>query len=127
MRLRGLISPALVLLMVAAPAAALERYYLKKSEVFCDTGHTLCLSGNITYERNSRLLSLRARVQKQTGPGKLRLYFSGTNRQDMLRRTEIVLDIRGTYSEIINHSMRPDAPDVENWQLTGFLFTGKHQ
>lgn len=110
-------------LLLSSAASALERYYLKKSEIFCDTQQVLCLSGSITYEPNFRILDIRARVQKQSGPGELRLYFSGTNRQDQLRRTEIVMIIRGTHSEIIDHRIRPDAPDVENWQLTGFLFT----
>ena len=110
-------------LLLSSAASALERYYLKKSEIFCDTQQILCLSGSITYEPNFRILDIRARVQKQTGPGELRLYFSGTNRQDQLRRTEIVLKIRGTHSEIIDRRIRPDAPDVENWQLAGFLFT----
>lgn len=109
--------------MFTSAAFALERYYLKKSEVFCDTQQFLCLSGSITYEPNFRILELRARVQKQTGPGEIRLYFSGSNRLDQLRRTEIVLKIRGAHSEIVNLRIRPDAPDVDNWQLAGFLFT----
>lgn len=116
--------PALLMLLtLSSVASALERYYLKKSEVFCDSQQTLCLRGSITYEPNLRLLSLNARVQKHPGPGELRLSFSGTNRQAVPRRTEIVIQIRGNHSEIIDRRSRPDAPDVENWRLTGFLFT----
>ena len=74
---------ALVSLLVGGGSAqAFERVYLKKSEDFCDSERVLCLRGSITYEPNFRVLSLRARVIKQTGPGEIRLYFSGTNRQD---------------------------------------------
>ena len=83
---------------------------------------TVCLRGTIAYEPNVRILSINARVQKQTGPGELRLGFSGSNRQGMLRYTEIVLMIRGTASEIVDHHMRPDAPDVANWTLNSFEF-----
>jgi len=107
---------------LAGPTSALERHYIRNNDVFCDVTKTLCLRGTITYEPTYRLLSLNARVQKQTGPGELRLGFSGSNRQGMLRHTEIVMKIKGGSSEILDHRIRPDAPDVDNWTLTSFLF-----
>ena len=101
---------------------AAERLYIKKSEQFCDSSGVLCLYGNLTYRPNSRIVSLNARVQKKTGPGTIHIILTGSNRQDMFRRTEIRLKIRGTYSEIIDHQMRPDAPDVSEWELSSFEF-----
>lgn len=109
-----------VLIMTSALAA--DRLYLKKNEIFCDTSETLCLYGSFTYQVNSRIVSLNARVQKQTGPGEIYIILSGTNRQDHLRRAEIRISIRGTYSEIIDYKMRPDAPDVYEWELSLFTF-----
>ena len=111
-----------LLLLVASGAVAAERLYIKKNETFCDSSGKLCLHGSFTYRVNSRIVSLNARVQKQTGPGEIQITLSGTNRQDMLRLTEIRFSIRGTYSEIIDHKMRPDAPDVAEWHLSSFRF-----
>jgi hypothetical protein len=55
------------------------------------------------------------------------MLFTGSNRQDMLKRTEIVHDVKGRYSEIVNKSIRPDAPDVSNWQLYSFSFAPHEQ
>jgi len=33
-----------------------------------------------------------------------------------------VLTVRGKHSEIVRHQMRPDAPDVQNWQLLTMAF-----
>lgn len=111
-----------LLLVLTAAAFAAELQYLKKSERFCDSSGTLCLYGKLTYRPNPRIVSLNARVQKQTGPGTIHIILSGSNLQGFLRRTEIRLPIRGTYSEIINHQMRPDAPDVSEWELESFVF-----
>ena len=111
-----------LLLLLASGAIAAERLYIKKNETFCDSSGKLCLHGSFTYRVNSRIVSLNARVQKQTGPGEIRITLSGTNRQDMLRLTEISISIRGTYSEIIDYQMRPDAPDVAEWHLSSFRF-----
>ena len=116
------IGAAAAFIAAAGSATALERHYIKKDEVFCDSTGILCLRGTIAYEPNHRILSLNARLQKQTGPGQLRLGFSGSNRQGLLRHTEIVLRIRGTYSEIVDHRIRPDAPDVDTWALQSFSF-----
>jgi len=108
--------------MLATSAIAADRLYLKKNEVFCDTSKKLCLYGSITYRVNARIVSLNARVQKQTGPGDIYMILSGRNRQYDLRRTEIRIRIRGTHSEIIDYKMRPDAPDVSEWNLSLFEF-----
>ena len=98
---------------------------MKKNETFCDSSGVLCLRGSLTYTVNSRIVSLKARVQKQTGPGVIHITLAGTNRQDMLRRTEIIITIRGTHSEIIDHQMVPDAPDVYEWEMSSFVFEAK--
>lgn len=113
---------SLLLLLLTTAAFAAERLYLKKNETFCDVSATLCLHGSLTYRLNSRIVSLNARVLQASGPGTIRISLSGTNRQNMLRRTEIRITIRGTYSEIIDHKMRPDAPDVAEWVLSSFIF-----
>ena len=116
-----------LLLAITTSAFAAERLYIRKSESFCDSSGILCLRGSLTYRPNSRVVSLNARVQKQTGPGIIRIYLSGINRREMLRRAEIVISIRGTHSEIIDHQMRPDAPDVTLWELSSFEFEAKSQ
>jgi len=108
--------------LLATSALAADRLYLKKNEIFCDASETLCLYGSFTYRVNSRIVNLNARVQKQTGPGEIYMILSGRNRQDDLRRTEIRIQIRGTHSEIVDHKMRPDAPDVSEWELSLFTF-----
>ena len=120
------IVPAVVttvtLLLFSPLSVASERQYLKKKETFCDVTETLCLHGSLTYRVNSRIVSLNARVEKQTGPGVLHITLTGTNRQDVLRLTEITVTIRGKHSEIVDHKLRPDAPDVSEWHLSSFTF-----
>ena len=116
----------MLLALVAMNAHTEERIYIRKNETFCDSGKVLCLHGTLSYQPNSRIVSLNARVQKQTGPGTLHIILAGNNRLDMFRRTEIRLTIRGTYSEIINHQMRPDAPDVPEWGISSFTFESKN-
>jgi hypothetical protein len=114
-----------LLLLAATSIFAGERLYMKKNETFCDSSGVLCLRGSLTYQTNSRIVSLNARVQKQTGPGVIHITLAGTNRHDMLRRTEIIIIIRGTHSEIIDHQMVPGAPDVYEWEISSFLFEAK--
>jgi hypothetical protein len=122
---RAVIAFALILSVVTATAE--QRHYIKKTEVFCDAAHIICLRGSLTYEANSRILKLHARIQKQVVPGTITMLFTGSNRQDMLKRTEIVHAVKGRYSEIVNKSIRPDAPDVSNWQLHSFTFAPHEQ
>jgi len=114
--------PAFLLLFCAICAQAGERYYIKKSETFCDSSGVLCLNGSLSYRVNPRIMSLNARVQKKTGPGKIRFILTGVNWQGIESITEINISIRGAYSEIIDHKMRPDAPDVAEWKILSFRF-----
>jgi hypothetical protein len=116
------ISCSIALLLIVEGTSAAERFYIKKNETFCDSSGALCLLGSFTYRPNSRILSLNARVQKKTGPGNIRIVLIGRNRQDFRRLVEFELTIRGNYSEIIDHQMRPDAPDVSEWRISSFTF-----
>ena len=118
---------AVVLILSVMTATAEQRRYIKKAEVFCDTADIICLRGSLTYEANSRILTLHARIQRQVVPGTNTMHFTGSNRQDVLKRTEIVHNVKGRYSEIVNKSIRPDAPDVSNWQLASFSFVRDDQ
>lgn len=112
-----------ILLLVATDIDASGRQYLKKNEQFCASDRSLCLYGTISFEPNPRIIELRSRIQKQSGPGTLRLDFTGQSRQGDYRRTEAVLDVRGRASEIVNHRFRPDAPDALSWKLVAMTFT----
>jgi hypothetical protein len=109
-------------LSIVSAVSAAQRQYLKKNETFCDSSGVLCLHGSLTFLVNSSIISLRARVQKQTGPGVIKIVLTGSNRQDFFRRTEFEITIRGKHSEIINYQMGPDAPDVYQWSLASFDF-----
>ena len=120
--MRRLLGIAVTVSLLSATASGAHRVYLKKSEVFCDVAQVICLRGSLTYEPNSRILQLHARVQKQVRPGTIAMTFTGTNRLGVLKRTEITIDVRGKSSEIVNKSIRPDAPDVSNWELSTFSY-----
>ena len=89
--------------------------YLFQSERICDADGVFCLRGTMSYRSNPRLLQLRARVQTAPGPGLLRIRLSGTNQLGHRRYAPFEVRVRGNYSEIINHKMIPDYPDVQNW------------
>ena len=110
------------MLALAVPGLASSRLYLKKNETFCSTGDVLCLRGTLWYEPNPRLLQIRARVLKQTGPGTIRMRFSGTNRSGHQHWTVLSVTIKGKHSEIVERRMQPGAPDVQNWTLASFEF-----
>jgi len=114
--------PVLLLLFVVLCAQAGDRTYLKKNETFCDSSGELCLAGSLSYRVNPRILSLNARVKRKTGPGVIRIILAGVNRQGIEKITEMSIPIRGTYSEIIDRDMRPDAPDVSEWKISAFRF-----
>jgi hypothetical protein len=40
---------AVALILTVMTAIAEQRHYIKKTEVFCDTAHTICLRGSLTY------------------------------------------------------------------------------
>ncbi|MDJ0927200.1 MAG: hypothetical protein QNJ73_06060 [Gammaproteobacteria bacterium] len=47
----------------------------------------------------------------------LRIILTGTNRLEHRRYAPMELRLRGTYSEIIDHKMIPDYPDVYSWAI----------
>ncbi|MBT8441843.1 MAG: hypothetical protein KJO76_05600 [Gammaproteobacteria bacterium] len=104
-------------LAIASNATAGPRYYLKKNERFCDVENLLCIRGSLRYEVNPRLLRLWGRVQTSPGRGLLRIRLNGVNRLDHQRTTVMEIQLRGTYSEIVDYKMIPDYPDVEDWEV----------
>jgi len=104
-------------LLFLASALAGPPDYLFQDKRVCDTHKVLCFRGTFSYESNPRLLQLRARVKTRSGPGLLRISLTGTNRLGHRRYAPFELRVRGTYSEIINHKMIPDHPDVHNWEV----------
>lgn len=96
-------------------ALAGPRDYLFRDERVCDTDRVFCFRGTLSYHSNPRLLHLRARVQTAPGPGLLRIRLSGANQLGHRRSAPFEVRVRGSYSEIIDHKMIPDYPDVQGW------------
>lgn len=96
--------------------------YLKRDERFCDVDEVLCMRGTLRYDANPRLLRLWGRVQTSPGRGLLRIRLAGTNRLGHRRTTEMEVQLRGTYSEIVEFKMIPDHPDVYAWEITTIRF-----
>jgi hypothetical protein len=96
-------------------ALAGPRDYLFRDERLCDTDQVFCFRGTLSYHSNPRLLLLRARVETAPGPGLLRIRLAGTNQQGHRRFAPFEVRVRGRRSEIINHKMIPDYPDVQGW------------
>jgi len=105
---------ASVLFFLTAAVAG-PRDYLFRDERVCDTEQIFCLRGTFSYHSNPRLLRLRARVQTASGPGMLRIRLSGSNQLGHRRFAPFEVRVRGHYSEIIDHKMIPDYPDVQGW------------
>jgi hypothetical protein len=104
-------------LFFVAGAFAGPRDYLFKDKRVCDTQNVFCFRGTLSFDSNPRLLHLRARVQTAPGPGMLRIRLRGANELGHRRLAPIEIQIRGNYSEIINHRMVPDHPDVYEWHV----------
>jgi len=103
------------------------RDYLFQDERFCVADEVFCFRGTLSYHSNPRVLHLRARVQKAPGPGLLRIRLSGTNQQGDRRFAPFEVQVNGHYSEIINHKMIPDHPDVQDWVVDQVEFVvGKY-
>ena len=96
-------------------ALAGPRDYLFRNERLCDTDEVFCFRGTLSYHSNPRLLHLRARVKTAPGPGLLRIRLAGANQQGHRRFAPFEVRVRGHYSEIIDHKMIPDYPDVQGW------------
>jgi hypothetical protein len=104
-------------LFLSSVSLAAPREFLFQNQRVCDTSEVFCFHGTFVYESNPRLLHLRARVQTAPGPGMLRIRLAGTNQLGHRRLAPFELRVRGHYSEIINHKMIPDYPDVSNWAI----------
>ena len=104
-------------LFFVAGAFAGPRDYLFKDKRVCDAQNVFCFRGTLSFDSNPRLLHLRARVQTAPGPGMLRIRLRGANELGHRRLAPIEVQVRGTYSEIINHRMIPDHPDVYEWHV----------
>ena len=98
-------------------ALAAPRDYLFRNERLCDSDEVFCFGGSLSYYSNPRLLHLRARVQTAPGPGLLVIRVTGTNQQGHRHFAPFEVRVRGRYSEIINHKMIPDYPDVQSWTV----------
>lgn len=102
-------------LFLLSVSLAGPREYLFQDKRICDSREVFCFRGTLAYDSNPRLLRLRARVQKAPGSGLLRIRLSGRNQQGDRRLSPFEVQVNGHYSEIINHKMIPDHPDVEEW------------
>ena len=109
--------PATAVMLLVTGAYAGPRDYLFKDKRVCDTQNVFCFRGTLSYDSNPRLLHLRERIQTAPGPGMLRIRLRGGNELGHRRLAPIEVEVRGNYSEIINHRMVPDHPDVYEWHV----------
>jgi hypothetical protein len=118
------LSVALMLaaLAVSTANAGPRETIIGKNAVFCDDGNRVCLRGTLTYYANPRLLELRCRVQRATGPGLLRIRLVGRNGDGHARRTTLEVRVEGRYSEIVDTKLITDHPDVYHWELDSVGF-----
>ena len=117
MRRALLILTAALTLSTITVAMAGPREYLFRGKYVCDERQVLCFRGTMSYDSNPRLVQLRARVRTASGPGLLRIRLVGTNELGHRRISPFEVQVRGTQSEIINHRMIPDHPDVTSWTV----------
>ena len=106
-----------VLLALSVVTHAGPREYLFEDKRVCDAKKVFCFRGSKTWLSNPRLLHLRARVQKAPGPGMLRIWLTGANELGHQHLAPFEVQVRGNNSEIINHKMIPDYPDVPGWAV----------
>jgi len=112
----------LLILLVAGATVAGPREYLFQDKRVCDASGEFCIRGTLSYHSNPRVLHLRARVLKAPGPGLLRITVSGSNELGHGRLAPFEVRVRGQYSEIVNHKVIPDHPDVEEWAVERVVF-----
>ena len=112
----------LSLFSASAAIAGPTETIIGKNTLFCDDANSVCLRGTLTYRSNPRMLDLRSRVQRATGPGLLKSRLVGENADGHTRRTTIEIEIRGDYSEIVNTRLITDHPDVYSWELDSISF-----
>jgi hypothetical protein len=114
---------ALLLLIAAMTLGSITvvhagpREYLFRSKYVCDERGILCFRGTMSFDSNPRVVELRARVRTAPGPGLLRIRLAGSNELGHRRISPFEVRVRGTHSEIINHRMIPDHPDVTSWNV----------
>ena len=113
---------ALLALLAAADVEASRTIYLARNEALCATGGHACIKGTLSYDTNSRLLTLRGRVQFAPGPGEFRITVKGSNRLGHVAFAPMEIKVRGKPTEIVDFKMIPDHPDVENWQIDHIEF-----
>ena len=104
-------------MLLLSVSNASTREHLFQNERICDTADVFCFHGSLSYHSNSRVLHLRARVQKAPGPGLLRIRVTGANELGHRRLAPIEVRVRGNHSEIINLKVIPDHPDVRSWAV----------
>ena len=109
-------------LLFASSSIAGPRNNLFHNERVCTSEGTFCFRGTLTFFSNPRVLSLRARVQSAPGSGLLRIRLTGANELGQVRYAPFEVRVRGRYSEIINHKMIPDHPDVYSWEVVRVEF-----
>ena len=110
------------LLFMATGSLAGPIEYLFRNERVCDVENVFCLRGTLSYQSNPRLLRLSARVQKSPGPGQLRILLSGKSAQGHRHFAPFEVRLRGGNSEIIDHKMIPDYPEVQSWVVEEVRF-----
>lgn len=115
-RILPLLLGALALIFVSESLAGPSEY-LFRDQRFCVDDEAFCFRGTLEYRSNPRVLHLRARVQTAPGPGLLRILLIGANELGYRRLAPFEVPVKGHYSEIINHKMIPDHPDVEEWSV----------
>ena len=121
--MRRLLAAVLLGLVFASVAlAGPTETIIGKNTLFCDDANSVCLRGTLTYRSNPRMLDLRSRVQRATGPGLLKIRLVGENADGHARRTTIEIEIRGDYSEIVSTRLITDHPDVYSWELDSISF-----
>ncbi|MGI9238952.1 MAG: hypothetical protein ACR2QZ_16250 [Woeseiaceae bacterium] len=104
-------------LLYLSGVLAAPREYLFQDERVCDADAVFCFRGTLSYHSNPRLLHLRGRVQTAPGPGLLRISLAGANDLGHRRHAPFEVRVYGNRSEIINHKMIPDHPDVHDWAV----------
>lgn len=119
---RAALAVALVALAAAANAEASRLLWLARDERLCDEGGLACLDASLSYDVNDRVLWLRGRVTGAPGPGRLGIVVRGTNRLGHVRYAPLEVELRGRSSEIVDHRVIPDHPDVANWAIHRITF-----
>ena len=120
--LAGCVIGAIFATIAVGANAGPSETIIGKNALFCDDNDRVCLRGTLSYRANPRMLDLRSRVQKASGPGLLKIRLVGENADGHTRRTTIEVKIRGRHSEIVNTRLITDHPDVYRWEVDSISF-----